>query len=69
MLNRGECEIRSVEAHNVHNNVGRAQEGGMRLMNFGPMIEQYDLDNSGKDDTGLGRWVVMTDFTWNNVLS
>ena len=53
----------------MHNNVGRVQEGGTSLMTFGPMIEQYDSENSSKGDTGLGRWVVMTDFTWNNVLS
>ena len=26
---------------------------------FGPLIEQYDYEHSGKEDTGLGRWVVM----------
>ena len=28
-------------------------------MMFGPLLEQYDFENSGKDDTGLGRWVSM----------
>ena len=43
----------------MHNNVGRVQEGGTSLMTFGPMIEQYDSENSSKGDTGLGRWVVI----------
>ena len=29
-------------------------------MTFGPMIEQYNFENSGKDDTMLERLVVMT---------
>ena len=29
-------------------------------MTVGPMIEQYDFENSGKDNTGLGRWGFMT---------
>ena len=59
MFKGGEAEVRSVAAHNVHENVGRAQEGGTGLLCFGPLIEQYDYEQSGKDDTGLGRWVVM----------
>ncbi len=44
---------------NVHENVGRQQQGGTSLLLFGPLIDQYDFEASGKDDTGLGRWVVM----------
>ena len=29
-------------------------------MTFGPTIEQYDSEHSGKDDTGRGRQVVVT---------
>ena len=60
MFRGGESEIRSVSAHNVHENVGRTQEGGTALLCYGSLIEQYDFEQSGKDDTGLGRWVVMT---------
>jgi len=55
----GEAEIRSVTGHNTHENVARFQEGGTSLMLFGPLIGQYDFEHSGKDETGLGRWVVM----------
>jgi hypothetical protein len=56
----GETEIRSIIAHNVHKYIGRRQQGGMSFMLFGPLIEQLDMDQSRKDDTGLGRWMVMT---------
>ncbi len=29
-------------------------------MLFGPITEQLDFERSGKDNTGLGRWTVMT---------
>ena len=54
MFKGGEVEVRSVAAHNVHENIGRAQEGGTGLLCFGPLIEQYDYEHSGKEDTGLG---------------
>ncbi|MEJ2137350.1 MAG: hypothetical protein P8X86_19155, partial [Desulfofustis sp.] len=59
MFNGGEAEIRTVTGWNVHENVGRQQQGGTSLLLFGPLIDQYDFEASGKDDTGLGRWVVM----------
>ena len=54
-----EAEIRSIAAHNVHENVGRVQEGGTRMLFYGPLVYQYGFKHSGKDGTGLGRWVVM----------
>ena len=56
----GEADIRSVVAHNVHKNVGRVQEGGMSMLLFGSLIQQFDVDHSGKYDTGLVRWCYMT---------
>ena len=52
----GEAEIRSVVAHNLHKNVGRVQEGGTSMLLFVSLIQQFDADHSGKDDTGLGIW-------------
>ena len=52
--------MQSVVAHNVHENIGRTQQGGTSLLLFGHLTEQLDHDESGKDDTGLGRWSVMT---------
>ena len=55
----GETEIRAVAAHNAHENVGRTQEGGTALIAYGDLVEYLDTDNSGKDETGLGRWTYM----------
>ena len=58
----GESDIRSVAAHNKHEGKegGKTQEGGTAMVLFGQLIEQYDFEESGRDETGLGRWVVMT---------
>ena len=57
MFQVGEADIRAVVAHNVHKNVSKYQEGGTSLLAYGPIVDQYDLEHSGKDNTGLGRWV------------
>ncbi len=56
----GEADIRSIVAHNVHENIGRVQQGGTSLLLFGHLTKQLDQNKSGKDKTGLGRWSVMT---------
>ncbi len=52
--------LQSIVAHNIHENVGMNQQGGMSLLLFGHLTEQLGHNESGKDETGLGRWVVMT---------
>jgi hypothetical protein len=52
----GEAAIQSVVAHNVHENFGKIQQGGTCLIMFGTLTDQLDFNESGKDDTGLGRW-------------
>lgn len=60
MFKGGESEVRSVAGHNVHETGGgKRQQGGTGLVLNGPLIEQYDFEASGKDDSGLGRWAVM----------
>ena len=40
MFNGGECEVRSVAGHNVHEKEGgRTQEGGTSMLLFGPLIQ------------------------------
>jgi hypothetical protein len=58
----GESEIRTIAAHNSHEGkeVGRTQEGGTAMLAFGTIIEQLDTEHSGRDESGLGRWVAMT---------
>jgi hypothetical protein len=57
----GEADVRSVIAQNVHEgrNVGRTQEGGTSIVMFGQLTEHLDMPNSGKDESGLGRWLMM----------
>ena len=59
MFRGGKADIRSIAAHDVHENVGRIQEDGTSMLLYGPLVDQYDFEQSSKDDTGLGRWVVM----------
>ncbi len=59
MFNGGKVEIRTQTGHNVHENMSRMQQGGTSLLLFGLLIDQYNFKDSGKDDSGLGRWVVM----------
>ena len=56
----GKATIQSVVVHNIHKNVGRVQEGGTSLLLFGALTEQLAHDQSGKDETGLDQWSVMT---------
>jgi hypothetical protein len=48
-------------AHNVHvEKTHRIQEGGTSMLMFGEMINHYNRAQLGWDNSGLGRWVVMT---------
>ncbi len=57
----GEAEVRSVVGHNIHSvKQRRIQEGGTSLLMFGGMVDYYDRTQSQAEESGLGRWVVMT---------
>jgi hypothetical protein len=60
LFKEGKAEIQSVVLHNVHENIGRVQEGGTSLLAFGAITEFLDHDQPGKDKSSLGRWSVMT---------
>ncbi len=55
MFKGGEAAIQSIAAHNTCENIGHIQEGGTSLLMFGPITEYLDIEQSGKDPTGLGR--------------
>ena len=60
IFNGGECEIRLVAGQNVHENkCGRVQKSGIGILLYGSLIDQYNFEDSGKYDTGIGRWVSM----------
>jgi hypothetical protein len=67
----GEAAVQSVVAHNVYENFGKIQQGGTCLIMFGTLTDQLDFSESRKDDTGLGRWSVMTvqgDGAWTQIV-
>ena len=68
MFHRGETEIRTLAAHNTHEQeiAGAYQEGGTCLLAYGGIIDQFDRETSGRDESGLGRWVHMA-FHGNNM--
>ncbi len=60
LLKGGKAAVQSVVAHNINKNIGRVQEGETSLLLFGALTEQLAHDQSGKDETGLDQWSVMT---------
>ncbi len=54
LFKSGKAVVQSVVAHNIHENIGRVQEGGTSLLLFGALTEQLAHDQLGKDKTGLG---------------
>jgi hypothetical protein len=56
----GEAVVHSVVAHKVHENFGKVQQGGTSLIMFGPLTDQLNFNENGKDNTGLRCWSVMT---------
>jgi hypothetical protein len=59
MCNGGETELRAIAAHNVNKDAGKFQEGGIAILVFGDLIEQFDPEGLGRDNLGLGRWTFM----------
>ena len=59
LFQRAEEDVRSIVAHNSHENITPIQEGVSGLLVFGPIIEQLDMTSSGKDGSGLGRWTMV----------
>ena len=60
LFNGGEATIKISVAHNVHKNIGNVQDGGTSLMAIGAVTEFIEMDQPNKDESGLGRWAVMT---------
>ena len=49
-----ESMLTAVQKHEVF------PSNGLRILLYGPLIAQCDFGHSGKDNTELGRWAVMT---------
>jgi hypothetical protein len=50
---------RTIASHNVHETVGKYQEGGMAMMSYDNLLQQFDPEGSGRNDLSLGRWTYM----------
>jgi len=55
----GETDLRAIASRNVHESVGKYQEGGTAVLSYGNLLQQFDQEGSGRDDLGLGRWTHM----------
>jgi len=59
MFNGGETDLWAIASHNVHESVGKYQEGGTAVLSYGNLLQQFNPEGSGRDDLGLGRWTYM----------
>jgi hypothetical protein len=61
LFDGGESLVKGILSHNKHEQVDkylskRTQEGGTGMVAFGETASLMNRDNSGEDETGLGRW-------------
>ena len=59
MFNGGETDLRAISSHNIHESVGKYQEGGTAVLSYKHLLQHVDSKGSGRDDLGLGRWTHM----------
>ncbi len=52
-------DLRVIASHNVHETVGKYQEGGTAVLSYGNLQQQFDSEVSGRNDLGLGCWTYM----------
>ena len=69
MFNGGETELRAIASHNRDKDAGKFQEGGTAMMVYGDLIQQFDPEESGQEDLGLGRWTYMLFRGANNTVT
>ena len=58
-VQRGGDRYTAITSHNVHESVGKYQEGGTAVLSYGNLLQKFDLEGSGRDDLGLGCWTHM----------
>ncbi len=59
MFNGRETELRAIASHNRNKDTGKFQEGGTAMMVYGDLIQQFNPEESGRDDLGLAWWRYM----------
>ncbi len=70
MFNGGETEqLWAIASHNRNEDAGKFQEGGTAMMVYGDLIQQFDPEESVRDDLGLGQWTYMLFRGTNNTVA
>jgi hypothetical protein len=69
MFNGGETELWAITSHNRNIDAGKFQEGGTAMMVYGDLIQQFDPEESGRDNLGLGWWTYMLFCGTNNTVT
>jgi hypothetical protein len=69
MFNGGETELWAITSHNRNIDAGKFQEGGTAMMVYGDLIQQFNPEESGRDDLGLGWWTYMLFCGTNNTVT
>jgi hypothetical protein len=57
MFNGGETELRAIVSHNKIKEARKFQEGGTAMIVDRDLIQQFNPEESGQDDQGLGQWM------------
>ena len=69
MFNGSKTELRAIASHNRNKDAGKYQEGGTAMMVYGNLIQQFDPEDSGQDDLGLGQWTYMKFSGCDNIVT
>ena len=59
MFNGGDTDLRAIASCNIHETAGKYQEGDTAMMSYGNLLQQFDPEESGRGDLGLGCWTYM----------
>jgi hypothetical protein len=69
MFNGKETELRAIASHSRNKDAGKFQEGGTAMMVYGNLIQQFDPEESERDDLGLGHCTYMLFWGTNNTVT
>ncbi len=67
IFNGGETELRAIASHNKNKEARKFQEGGTAMIVYEDLIQQFNSEESGWDDLGLGQWMHMKFKGDNNI--
>ena len=68
MFNGGETELGVIVCLDKNKEVKKFQEGGTAMIVYGDLIQQYNPEESGRDDLGLGHCWTHMKFKGDNII-